>query len=66
MSIFEKAKKLNLPNSKREEVAEEIHGQKILDHYRWLENSESSEVKNWIFLCRKKAMIFLFVRDSIF
>lgn len=36
------------PKTKKENVYDEIHGIKILDPYRWLENAESPEIKEWI------------------
>ncbi|TFG97756.1 S9 family peptidase [Candidatus Thorarchaeota archaeon] len=35
------------PITRRENIVEEIHGVKIEDPYRWLEDSSSSEVKEW-------------------
>ncbi len=40
--------KIDVPVSKKEEISEEIHGHNIADPYRWLENSDSKETKNWI------------------
>ena len=36
------------PVTRRENIVDEIHGRKIEDPYRWLENSESPEVMNWV------------------
>ncbi len=35
------------PITRRENIVEEIHGVKIEDPYRWLENASSSEVQDW-------------------
>jgi len=37
-----------MPSIKRDSVVDELHGLKILDPYRWLEDSNSAEVKDWI------------------
>ncbi len=39
---------MQYPETKREEVVEEIHGVKIVDPYRWLENFDQPEVQDWI------------------
>ncbi len=36
------------PVTRRENIVEEIHGVKIEDPYRWLENASSSEVLEWV------------------
>ncbi|MGD9396385.1 MAG: prolyl oligopeptidase family serine peptidase [Candidatus Thorarchaeota archaeon] len=36
------------PFTRREDIVEEIHGVKIEDPYRWLEDSSSSEVQEWL------------------
>lgn len=38
---------MNLKNIKKENIIEEIHGIKISDPYRWLENPDSEETKEW-------------------
>ncbi|MCP4606745.1 MAG: S9 family peptidase [Proteobacteria bacterium] len=35
------------PETSVKEIAETLHGTKIVDPYQWLENDESKEVKNW-------------------
>jgi prolyl oligopeptidase len=35
-------------NTKKENIIENIHGFKIVDPYRWLEDSKNPEVKKWI------------------
>ncbi|MEK7615323.1 MAG: prolyl oligopeptidase family serine peptidase [Patescibacteria group bacterium] len=37
-----------IPATKREELKEEIHGISVSDPYRWLENPDHPEVKDWI------------------
>jgi prolyl oligopeptidase len=39
---------MNIPQTRREEIIDEIHGVKVSDPYRWLENAEDSEVQKWI------------------
>ncbi|MHC4599851.1 MAG: prolyl oligopeptidase family protein, partial [Planctomycetota bacterium] len=36
------------PSTKAVPVVEEMHGRKIEDPYRWLENSDDAEVKDWV------------------
>src|SRR3989338_2428291 len=39
---------MDFPPTKRGEVIEELHGHKISDPYRWLEDTENTEVKSWL------------------
>ena len=39
---------MKFPETKRQEVLEELHGKKIEDPYRWLENFEDKEVQEWL------------------
>ncbi|MCD6297722.1 MAG: S9 family peptidase, partial [Deltaproteobacteria bacterium] len=39
---------LNYPDSPCVRVVETIHGKRIVDSYRWLEDINSKETKNWI------------------
>jgi prolyl oligopeptidase len=36
------------PNTKRENIVEEIHGKQVSDPYRWLENYTEPEVQKWL------------------
>jgi prolyl oligopeptidase len=36
------------PPTRRQELAEELHSQVVMDPYRWLEETESDEVSAWI------------------
>jgi prolyl oligopeptidase len=40
--------KVELPATRADNVVETIHGQKVEDPYRWLEDPESEEVKWWV------------------
>ena len=39
---------IKYPETKIKSVLETIHGQKIVDEYRWLELIENQEVKDWL------------------
>jgi len=39
---------LNYPKTRVEDLIEELHGHKIADPYRWMEDLESDEVRAWI------------------
>lgn len=45
---MEKTPPLDPIMTRRENLVETVHGQKVADPYRWLEDSESSEVKSWV------------------
>jgi len=47
------------PPTKKGDVVEEIHGQKIADPYRWLEELDSPETKEWIEAQNKVTFGFL-------
>jgi prolyl oligopeptidase len=36
------------PETRRDNVTETIHGAKVVDEYRWLEDGESTETRDWI------------------
>ncbi len=42
------AKRFAYPEAKREAVVEDYHGTKVADPYRWLENLDSPESREWI------------------
>ncbi|MEZ4884771.1 MAG: CpcT/CpeT family chromophore lyase [Chitinophagales bacterium] len=48
--IFDKMEKIELkyPKAKREDVVDNYHGEKIKDPYRWLEDENSEETKEWV------------------
>jgi prolyl oligopeptidase len=39
---------INYPQSKRLDLVEELHGVKVADPYRWLEDSDSEDTQAWI------------------
>ncbi|MHA1187670.1 MAG: S9 family peptidase, partial [Candidatus Heimdallarchaeota archaeon] len=39
---------MKYPETIREEIIDEIHGVKVEDPYRWLENLEDEEVQQWL------------------
>jgi prolyl oligopeptidase len=41
------AQRPDYPSTRTVEVVEELHGQKVADPYRWLENSDDPEVQAW-------------------
>ena len=41
-------KRLAYPESKKVEQVEDLHGVKVADPYRWLENLDSTETKAWV------------------
>jgi len=36
------------PPARREDLVEDLHGEQVADPYRWLEDPESVETKNWL------------------
>jgi prolyl oligopeptidase len=39
---------IDYPPARRDEIVEELHGHRIADPYRWLEDPESDETKQWL------------------
>lgn len=39
---------MNFPETKKEDVSDEMFGIKVVDQYRWLEDANNPEVKEWI------------------
>lgn len=48
LSCAEKPEPLPLPETRRDDVTEVIHGVEIVDPYRWLEGQEDKETREWI------------------
>lgn len=40
--------KLSYPEAKRDDQVDDYHGTKVADPYRWMEDTDSAETKNWI------------------
>lgn len=36
------------PSARRHDLVEELHGRQIADPYRWLENADSAETREWV------------------
>jgi prolyl oligopeptidase len=53
---------LKYPHTKTEDLVEEIHGHKIPDPYRWMEDLDSEQVRDWIEAQNK--VTFAFLRKS--
>src|SRR3989344_3111235 len=47
-AIFTSKNLQHMPKTKKLEVVESIHGIKVSDPYRWLEENASPEVQNWV------------------
>jgi prolyl oligopeptidase len=58
------SQKLNYPPTKTVDVVDDYHGVKVADPYRWLEDFESDEVKQWVEAQNK--VTFDFVRSVPF
>jgi prolyl oligopeptidase len=58
------AQKLNYPLSRTVDVVDDYHGFKVQDPYRWLEDFESDEVKQWV--DAQNQLTFDFVRSVPF
>ncbi|MFX0094957.1 MAG: prolyl oligopeptidase family protein [Candidatus Hodarchaeota archaeon] len=48
-----------IPKTRREDLIEEIHGEKVADPYRWLENTSDKEVIEWYEAQNAFARVFL-------
>ncbi|MFT5108141.1 MAG: prolyl oligopeptidase [Pseudoalteromonas tetraodonis] len=42
------AEKLSYPNAREADVVDELHGKKVADPYRWMEEIDSKETKQWV------------------
>src|SRR5690349_2453013 len=36
------------PETKKQDIADDYHGRKVEDPYRWLEDDNSADTKNWV------------------
>lgn len=50
---------LTYPNVRRDEFSEKIHGVEVSDPYRWLENNDDEEVKNFVKEQQKLAITYI-------
>ena len=48
LTAFAQSKSLKSPDTRVDNFRETIHGTEIVDPYRWLENQESPETRQWI------------------
>src|SRR5690348_54057 len=39
---------IEYPPARRDEIVEELHGRRVADPYRWLEDAKSDETKAWL------------------
>src|SRR5688500_16448952 len=39
---------MDYPSSRRDDVVDLLHGREIADPYRWLENPDSTDTKDWV------------------
>src|SRR6266481_9518209 len=50
---------MKVPDTRREEVRDLIHGVEVVDPYRWLEDGASAETRAWIAAQQKYTAPFL-------
>ena len=53
---------INYPKTRMEDLVEDLHGHKIADPYRWMEDLESYEVRAWI--AAQNELTFEFLKKS--
>jgi prolyl oligopeptidase len=39
---------MDYPAAHRQDIVEELHGHRVADPYRWLEEAQSAETKEWL------------------
>ncbi len=57
-------RKYNYPKAKKIDVIDDYHGTKIADPYRWMENPEDEDLKEWI--SKENELTYRFLRENTY